>query len=267
MKAWVPFAALLVLGGCRDDPASTSSAGGGSAQGGATTSTAQGGGGSGGFGGAASSGGAGGLGGAGGEGNGGGGGATLADPAVFRAADALAVCSPTPPQSCTPSDLAFVASEYGSTFTRHDAGGGTLPAYRLVAFVEREGPSNIDVLVVDEQAQPLVGLPVAFYFSSAPEPSRPDEWYPNKVTGTTGSNGIAGFALASSAYLTSCGGGGPHAIWVSEPGATPDTTVPSDLADGLGMLGGTNHRHLDLIFQRVTPARPAADAVTCPLSP
>ncbi|MEQ9323411.1 MAG: hypothetical protein RIF41_29880 [Polyangiaceae bacterium] len=262
MKRWAAMClSLLATGGCGDDEASTTSAAGvgGMGVGGSAGGTGgEGGGGASGAGGEAT----GGTGGTGGEGGGG-----LADPAVFRSADPLAVCSPTPAESCTPSDLTFVASEYGSTFTRHDADGGTATAYRLVAFVEREGPSNIDVLVVDEQAQPLVDVPVAFYFSSAPDPSRPDEWYPNKVTGITGSNGIIGFALAPSAYLSRCGGGGPHAIWVSEPGATPNTTVPSDLADALGMLGGTNHRHLDLIFQRTAPESAPADAVTCPLQP
>ena len=255
------FGVVLLVSACGDDGSSTSTIGGTGGQGGSTTS------GTGGSAGGTTSSGGGGLGGSGGTGGGEGGGGGLGDPAVFRSADPLAVCSPTPPQSCTPADMSFVASEYGSTVTRHDADGETLPAYRLIAFVEREGPSNIDVLVVDEEAQPIVGLPVAFYFSSAPDPSRADEWYPNKVTGITQANGIAGFAIGSGAYLPSCGSGGPHAIWVSEPGATADTTVPSDLADALGMLGGTNHRHLDLIFQRITPGRPVTDAVICPLQP
>jgi hypothetical protein len=252
---------LVALVACSDDGASTASGGvGGTGTGDATGGSATAGsGGSGGeAGGTTSSTGGGSSGGAGGAGGG------LGDPAVFRAADDLAVCSATPPNDCTPSDLDFVASEYGSTFTRHDADA---TAYRLVAFVEREGPSNIDVLVVDEMAQPIVGLPVAFYYSSAPDPSRADEWYPNKITGVTQSNGVVGFAIGGGAYLPACGAGGPHAVWVSEPGSDPNTTVPSDLADALGMLGGTNHRHLDLIFQRVTPGEPAVDAVTCPLQP
>ena len=75
----------------------------------------------------------------------------------------------------------------------------------------------------------------------------------------------AGFALGGGAYLSCCGCGGPHAVWVSEPGAMTDTSVPSDLADELGMLGGTNHRHLELIFQRTQPDANPANAVRCPL--
>jgi hypothetical protein len=185
------------------------------------------------------------------------------DPAVFRATDhAHEVCGPTPDADCTPADMAWVASEHGSTLTRTTDTSATF--YRLVAFVEREGPSNIDVLVVGPDASPLTGIPVAFYYSTAPETSRSDEWYPVKVTGTTGTDGIAGFAIGTGAYY-GCGEGGPHAIWVSEPGPAGDTTVPSDLADHLGMIAGTNHRHLELIFQRVEPAGSIEDGVRCPL--
>lgn len=189
------------------------------------------------------------------------------DPVVFRAADQAEVCSSTPQQDCTLADMGFVLSEYGSTLERGDDAGGTRAVYRLMAFVERLGPSNIDVLVTDRNGAPLAGVPVAFYWPDAPETSRPDEWYPKKVTTTTGANGIAGFALGGGAYLPCCGCGGPHAVWVSDPGPTPDTTVPTDLADHLGMLGNTNHRHLDLIFQKVDPppAPGPTGAVRCPL--
>ncbi|MBN2359118.1 MAG: hypothetical protein JXR83_06670 [Deltaproteobacteria bacterium] len=197
-----------------------------------------------------------------------GGSPALPDPAVFRAADEAAVCTPTPAADCTPADLAFVAAEYGSTVQR--AGGGEQArVYRLIAFVERVGPSNIDTLVVDAAGAPIAGLPVAFYWPDAPETARADEWYGKKLTTNTGANGIAGFALGGGAYLDCCGCGGPHAVWVSEPGQAAGTTVASDLADRLGMLGGTNHRHLDLIFQRVDPppAPQPVDAVRCPVNP
>jgi len=189
------------------------------------------------------------------------------DPAVFQTPDPLVVCNPTPAQACTPSDMDWVASEYGTTFQRAsaDAIEASGQGFRLIALVEREGPSNLDVFVVDEAGAPLSGIPVAFYFSTAPDTSRPDEWYPVKVTGMTEASGRVGFALTASAYLDTCGGGGPHAIWISQPDSEPDTTVPSDLVDALGMLGGTNHRHLDLLFQRMDPATAPVDAVRCPL--
>ena len=192
----------------------------------------------------------------------------LADPAVFRTPDVNAVCQPTPRDPCTASDMTWAVAEYGVEIGRFsdEALAAAGHGYRLVELSEREGPSNIDVFVVDELGDPIAGLPVAFYFSTAPDPSNPDEWYPVKVSGVTEVDGRVGFALTASAYLDACGGGGPHAIWVSEPGAAPQTTIPSDLADRLGMLGGTNHRHLDLLFQRTPAVGPApVDATHCPL--
>lgn len=183
-------------------------------------------------------------------------GGELPDPAVFRTPDVADVCAPTPDEPCTPGDMAWVAAEYGSEVARADdawvdAHGAV---YRLIAFVERVGPSNIDAFVIDEAGAPMVGVPVAFYYDSLENPSRPDEWYPVKIEAMTDAQGRAGFALGGGAYLDACGAGGPHAVWVSEPGAMPDSTVASDLADRLGMLGGTEHRHLDLLFQRLAPA-------------
>ena len=193
--------------------------------------------------------------------------AALLVPAVFRTPDSNAVCGPTPAEHCTPADMAWVESEYGSTYQRADepsiAAAGLV--FRLVEFAEREGPSNIDVIIVDQAGEPLPGVAVAFSWPDAPDLSRPDEWYPRKITSVTDVAGRVGFALGGGAYLDDCGGGGPHAIWVSEPGVDPETTQPSDLADRLGMLGGTNHRHLDLLFQRVETANEPIDATRCPL--
>lgn len=200
------------------------------------------------------------------EGDSTGAGGELPDPAVYRTPDVADVCGPTPEAPCTPGDMAWLAAEYGSEVQRADdawvAAHGAV--YRLVAFVERVGPSNIDAFVIDEAGAPLPGIPVAFYYDSLESPSRPDEWYPVKIETVTDPQGRVGFALGGGAYLDACGAGGPHAIWVSEPGVAPDTTVASDLADRLGMLGGTEHRHLDLLFQRVGPGQALA-AAYCPL--
>jgi len=191
------------------------------------------------------------------------------EPAVFRTVDDAPVCGPTPAEPCTPSDMEWVASEYGSGHRRADPASVEAAGvvYRLVEYSERVGPSNIDVWVVDGDGSPLPGIAVAFTWADAPEPSRRDEWYPRKVTTMTDGGGRSGFALGGGAYVPDCGAGGPHAIWISEPGADPETTLPSDVADRLGMLGGTNHRHLDLMFQRQVTTERIIDPVRCPLAP
>ncbi len=186
----------------------------------------------------------------------------VAPPAILRTVDDAPVCGATPQAPCTAGDEAWLAAEYGSTLTRVDddalaqAGEG----FRLVAWVERVGPANIDVFVRDVDGSALAEVEVAFYFPDAPTPSEPGEWYPVKVVTPTDASGRAGFALGSGAYL-GCGEGGPHAIWI---GAQPGVAVLSDLADGLGMLAGTNHRHLDLVFQRHAQGVTPSDAVVCP---
>lgn len=188
-------------------------------------------------------------------------------PTIYRTPDVNAVCAPTPAAACTPGDRAWLASEYGTAWRRAAPPwiDGAPHVYRLVSLVEREGPSNLDVFVVDEAGAPLGDVPVAFWYSSAPDASRADEWYPQRVTTRTGADGRAGFALGGSAYLPACGSGGPHAVWVTEPTAGGMGTIPSDVVDGLGMLGGTNHRHLDLLFQRVRAGTTPSDPSRCPL--
>jgi hypothetical protein len=140
-------------------------------------------------------------------------------------------------------DMAWVSEQYGATYARcaADAACGMGGVYRLTELREIEGPSNIDVWVFDEGGSPIASLPVAFYWPDAPDTSREDEWYPVKLTELTNTEGRVGFAMGPGAYQGP-GEGGPHAVWVS------DEAFPSDLADRLGMLAGTNHRHLNVTF-------------------
>ena len=191
------------------------------------------------------------------------------DPVVYRAHDEADVCSSNPPADCTLSDMAWVASEYGFTVDRApDGWTGSAPyVYRLVGLVERVGPSNIDVYVIDEAGSPIVGVRVAWWWpdvgsASGAVATSTDEWYASMLPGTTEASGRVGFMLAGSAYLPCCGCGGPHAVWISEPSASG--AVPSDRAGALGMLGGTNHRHMDLVFQRWPLVGEPTGTARCP---
>jgi hypothetical protein len=60
------------------------------------------------------------------------------------------------------------------------------------------------------------------------------------VYGETKDTGEIGFGMGSGDYYWPPDGG-VSAIWVGR--------MPSDCITGLGMVGGTNHRHLDSVFR------------------
>jgi hypothetical protein len=130
--------------------------------------------------------------------------------------------------------------------------------YRLVEIAEREGPVAIEVWVVDANAGKLAGAPVTVCYPVVTDTLGLPACSSNEVALTVKAEGHADFTMTGSGYI-SCGQLGPFAAWVSEPG------VPSDRVYGLGMLAGTNHRHVNLLFQRVESGKPATDATRCPL--
>jgi hypothetical protein len=121
-------------------------------------------------------------------------------------------------------------------------------AYRLVELREKWGESSLTVRLEDESGNPLVDIPVIFWFSTAPQLPEwtppPEKWTTNGNPGRTKQNGDVGFGMGGGAYYFPPNKG-PHAVWVGEPG------VGTDFVSGLGMLGGTNHNHVEPVFQRL----------------
>lgn len=106
-----------------------------------------------------------------------------------------------------------------------------------------------------EDGLPAGGLRVAWYWPDAPEDIHigPEGGVPGIVRsnrgvhGQTNLMGIIGHPMGGGAfYWPSQGQIGPHATWAY------GTATKSDVIAGLGMLGGTNHDHLDAIFEQVT---------------
>ena len=130
--------------------------------------------------------------------------------------------------------------------------------YRLVEYAEREGPVAIEVWVVGETGAKLANTTVTFCYPVVKGSGTSLTCSANKVAVKVKAQGHADFTMTGSGY-TKCGQPGPYAAWIDEPG------VPSDKVLGLGMLGGTNHRHVNLLFQRVNVGKPAKNATRCPL--
>jgi hypothetical protein len=111
--------------------------------------------------------------------------------------------------------------------------------------------------------RPVAELWLAWYWPDAPENagSMPPNGLPAGMRpgradrpGVTNFNGDVGFAMGPGAYYFPPAIG-PHAVWC--------WGMNSDVVFGLGMLGATNHDHLNLVFQQclVDPVVPPPEPV------
>ena len=168
---------------------------------------------------------------------------------------------PPATKACHLHTLKWLADIYGVQLTRAPAAEVSKAGktFRLVEYAEREGPVAIEVWVVDEAGTRLAGTKVTFCYPVVKGAGGALTCGANKVAVKVKAQGHADFTMTGSGY-TKCGQPGPYAAWIDEPG------VPSDRVYGLGMLGGTNHRHINLLFQRVKAGKPAKDATRCPLA-
>jgi hypothetical protein len=112
-----------------------------------------------------------------------------------------------------------------------------------------EAPASIGVLVLDGDGQPIGGIRVVFWWPDAPP--LPGSGHHNAgVAGVTDERGRTSFAMGPGAYYDPHTVRGPHDLWIHDPGA-------SERVAGLGMIQGTNHRHLDVTFQLQPPDPPS----------
>lgn len=139
---------------------------------------------------------------------------------------------------------------------REDMGWTATPVnqacWRFVGVTLQEGPAVYRMEVWNEAGDPYPGILVARHFSTAPQ-------FKDPISPPYYSNGEANFTEAGGDKFGArefgySGGsvtgpdGGPDSFWVSAspPGQQPQY---SDLAEGFGWLGGTNHFNPSPIFQ------------------
>jgi hypothetical protein len=137
-------------------------------------------------------------------------------------------------------------------------------AYRVVKFQDAEGAAVQIVNVKDQEDHPLAGLRVVRYWPDAPAlPNWPPPismWHNQGVYGDTNVNGDIGYGMGHGDYYFPPGSGA-SAVWVA------DQAGPSDLVSGLGMLGGTDHRHIDVYYQLLPVSPPVEPPVKPPITP
>ena len=151
-------------------------------------------------------------------------------------------------------DWAWVVEQYGPLeITEAEpvvAADGFKKVIRLVELREKFGPATCVVNVRKVDGSPMVGVNSAWHYSTAPMlPDWMDAqsmWEPNADFGPTNDNGDVGHAMSEdSTYYPDRPEIGPYTTWVLS------SKLPSDLYRGIGCKAGTEHGHLDAIFQVV----------------
>jgi CRP-like cAMP-binding protein len=157
---------------------------------------------------------------------------TAPAPNVMGAARAAPPSVTVTDMNGVPRDLDWARTKYGSWVEFTQPQGGA--SYRVAELRERSGPSNIDVWVLDEAGNPIPQTLVRVKWPGGDDV---------KPTGLDGKRD-PGFALGPGCYILDPKYGG--AITISIEGQ-----YPSDEARNLGMLAGTPHDHLDIVFKLV----------------
>jgi hypothetical protein len=120
--------------------------------------------------------------------------------------------------------------------------------FRVVKLQDAEGAAVQIVQVFGLDGIPMSGVGVVRWWPDAPKlPGWGDEvsqWRKRGVYGLTNLAGDIGFGMGHGDYYFPPDGGA-SGVWVA------DIKGQSDFVSGLGMLGGTNHRHIDVFYQLV----------------
>jgi len=137
-------------------------------------------------------------------------------------------------------DFGWLQSIYGSKLFYHDPKG--YPGFVLKVVSVRQGATNLYFTVWDVDGKPKSVQPVAYTF---PNPGSPEEslkstagdksqWTPRAVIEKCEMNGQHNFQIGSDSWMKD--GYGPYSVMVISP------SVYSGMLEGIGWLGGTDHR-------------------------
>ena len=144
-------------------------------------------------------------------------------------------------------DWIWLKANFGDiAVKRAEPAAGETLVYRIVQLQDSTGPAVQVVHVAGKDGNSRQGVVVVRYWPDAPAlptwPSPISKWRPKGVFGKTNDKGDIGFGMGRGDYFFPPSGGA-SALWIA------DERGPSDFIEGLGMLGGTNHRHLNVYFQ------------------
>lgn len=144
-------------------------------------------------------------------------------------------------------DEQWLRSNYGDVEIQECIGS----AYTVSELREVEGPMAIDVRVRSDVGAPVGGVVAVFWYSTAQELPNDSGWFMRGATAVTNIDGKTDFIMSGdSAYFLPSAG--PHNIWLYGD-------CFSVMISGLGWLGGTNHRHLNITFAIKEQAPPVGE--------
>ncbi len=129
----------------------------------------------------------------------------------------------------------WLVERFGAVWLQRGSGAASVRVLR-----ERGGDMAL-IASVERDEQPVQDVPVMFYWPDAPwlEPELQACGLERALVVHTNGDGEAHFIMGPDNYYWPPGGG-PHIVWVGGPG--------SDCLGGLGWLGGTNHIHLNSVW-------------------
>jgi hypothetical protein len=137
----------------------------------------------------------------------------------------------------TEQDWEWLTATFGAVTLERGTGSASVRVLRAI-----EGPVALVARVENADGDPIEGVPVVFYWPNA-RLLPPEQQACGLDRGDvilTNSNGNAEFIMGGGSYYFPPGGG-LHVVWVATEG--------TDCLGGLGMLGGTNHIHLDSVWR------------------
>ena len=156
-----------------------------------------------------------------------------------------------------PQDMAWLHSRYGNiTIDEAPEGVKAFRIYRLQA--REDGDSSIKVNVRDADGNPSQHN-VAFHWAGAPHQDKGCKTQPDNrfIHQMSNGNGDTAFAMGHGSYYWPPQAG-THKLWAC-------SGLPSDVINGMGMLSGTNHFHVDVWFHISEGSHPATDPALPPI--
>jgi hypothetical protein len=112
--------------------------------------------------------------------------------------------------------------------------------------IHDDSPANLTVGLW-EGPQPAIGRKVAWYWPDAPlDPNAGWLARADSANTNSGNSGAVDLCMGGGATYWPPAGG-PHCVWVY------GSNENSEMVSGLGMVGGFNHKHLDIFFEWVDP--------------